>query len=48
MSQARLITRWTAAPGATGAAGPDIEGQRLEHQLTQGELATAGAPARQG
>jgi len=27
---------------------PDIEGQRLEHQLTQGELATAGAPARQG
>ena len=27
---------------------PDIEGQRLEHQLTRGELATAGAPARQG
>ena len=27
---------------------PDIEGQRLEHQLTRGELVTAGAPARQG
>jgi len=47
MSQARLITRWTAAPGATGAAGPDIEGQRLEHQLTQGELVAAGTSARE-
>jgi RND superfamily putative drug exporter len=27
---------------------PDIEGQRLENQLTRGELATAGTSARQG
>jgi putative drug exporter of the RND superfamily len=27
---------------------PDIEGQRLEHALTTGELAATGAPARQG
>jgi RND superfamily putative drug exporter len=27
---------------------PDIEGQRLEHQLTEGELAAAGALARKG
>jgi RND superfamily putative drug exporter len=27
---------------------PDIEGQRLEHELAEGELATAGAPAREG
>ena len=27
---------------------PDIEGQRLEHELTEGELAPAGASAREG
>ena len=27
---------------------PDIEGQRLEHKLTEGELAAAGLSARQG
>jgi RND superfamily putative drug exporter len=27
---------------------PDIEGQRLEHQLTQGELVAAGTSAREG
>ena len=27
---------------------PDIEGQRLEHQLTQPQLAAAGASARKG
>jgi putative drug exporter of the RND superfamily len=27
---------------------PDIEGQRLEHELTKGELAATGTPARQG
>jgi RND superfamily putative drug exporter len=27
---------------------PDIEGERLEHALTRGELAAAGTPARQG
>jgi len=27
---------------------PDIEGQRLEHQLIKGELEPAGASAREG
>ena len=27
---------------------PDIEGQRLEHELTEAELAPAGASAREG
>ena len=27
---------------------PDIEGQRLEHALAEGELAAAGAPGRKG
>jgi hypothetical protein len=27
---------------------PDIEGQRLEHQIAEGELATAGTAAREG
>jgi RND superfamily putative drug exporter len=27
---------------------PDIEGQRLEHHLTQGELVAAGTSAREG
>ena len=27
---------------------PDIEGQRLEDQLTRGELVAAGSSARQG
>ena len=37
-------------PGRFGrhVPDPDIEGQRLENQLTRGELATAGTSARQG
>jgi RND superfamily putative drug exporter len=31
---------------ATHIPDPDIEGQRLEHELAEGELAAAGSPAQ--